>query len=71
MARRSPVQRLAQVFWPSLFALLVQGFQIDIDHWRQVFLCFGAVWGMEAARLRWAAGTSRPQPGGEHGEAAT
>ncbi len=52
MVQRSPVRRLAQVFWPSLFALLVQGFQIDIDHWRQVFLCFGAVWGMEAARLR-------------------
>ena len=34
--------------------LLIQGFQIDVDHWRQLFLCFGAVWGMEAARLRWA-----------------
>ncbi len=57
--RPSPVRRLAQVFWPSLFALLVQGFQIDIDHWRQVFLCFGAVWGMEAARLRAEAQTRR------------
>ncbi len=64
MARRSPVQRLAQVFWPSLFALLVQGFQIDVDHWRQVFLCFGAVWGMEAARLREAAGI-RPRTAAE------
>ena len=52
MLRRSPVRRLAQVFWPALFALLVQGFQIDIDHWRQVYLCFGAVWGMEAYRLK-------------------
>ena len=51
MWRRSPVRRLAQVFWPTLFALLVQGFQIDIDHWRQVYLCFGAIWGMEACRL--------------------
>jgi hypothetical protein len=59
MIRRSPVQRLAQVFAPSLFVLLMQGFQIDIDHWRQVFLCFGAVWGMEAGRLRWVAQTSR------------
>ena len=49
----SPYRRAAQVFWPALFVLLVQGLQIDIDHWRQVFLCFGAVWGMEAARHRW------------------
>ncbi len=49
----SPYRRYAQVFWPALFVLLVQGLQIDIDHWRQVFLCFGAVWGMEAARVKW------------------
>ena len=53
MIKPSPFRRLAQVFWPSLFVLLLQGFQIDIDHWRQLFLCFGAVWGMEAGRLRW------------------
>jgi len=45
----------AQVFFPCLFALLLQGLQIDVDHWRQVFLCFGAVWGLEAARQRWIA----------------
>ena len=49
----SPVRRLAQVYWPASFVLLLQGFQIDIDHWRQLFLCLGAVWGMEAARLKW------------------
>jgi hypothetical protein len=49
----SPYRNLGQVFFPPLFALLLQGFQIDIDHWRQVFLCFGAVWGLEAARQRW------------------
>lgn len=53
MFARSPYQRLAQVFWPALFAWLLQGFQIDIDHWRQLFLAFGAVWGLEAARRRW------------------
>lgn len=52
---RSPYQQLAQVFWPVLLSWLLQGFQIDIDHWRQLFLCFGAVWGFEAARLRWSA----------------
>jgi hypothetical protein len=56
---RSPYQQLAQVFWPVLFSWLLQGFQIDIDHWRQMFLCFGAVWGFEAARLRWLA-TQKP-----------
>lgn len=53
MFAASPFRRLAQVFAPALIVLLLQGFQIDVDHWRQLFLCFGAVWGMEAARLRW------------------
>jgi hypothetical protein len=69
MFRRSPVQRLAQVFAPSLFVLLMQGFQIDIDHWRQVFLCFGAIWGMEAARLRWAGQTALARHEPRHEEA--
>lgn len=51
----SPYRRLAQVVWPVLFAFLLQGFQIDIDHWRHVFLLFGLVWGLEAARMRWQA----------------
>ena len=51
----SPYRRLAQVYVPTIAVLLVQGLQIDVDHWRQLFLCFGAVWGMEAARLRRAA----------------
>ncbi len=55
MVVRSTYRRMAQVYVPTMFVLLVQGFQIDVDHWRQLFLCFGAVWGMEAARLRDAA----------------
>ena len=50
----SPFARIAHVFWPALFVFLMQGFQIDIDHWRHVYLMLGAVWGIEAARLRWA-----------------
>ena len=50
---QSPYQRLAQVAWPALFVLFLQGFQIDIDHWRQVFLLCGMIWGFEAARIRW------------------
>ena len=49
----SPYRRVAQVFWPALMVFLLQGFQIDIDHWRHVYLMLGAVWGLEAARVRW------------------
>ncbi|WP_237481676.1 O-antigen ligase family protein [Lichenibacterium dinghuense] len=49
----SPYRRAAQVYWPSLLVFLLQGFQIDIDHWRHVFLMLGAVWGIETARVRW------------------
>jgi hypothetical protein len=54
MIKRSPYQRLAQIFFPALFAILLQGFQIDIDHWRQLYIMLGAVWGLEVARQRWA-----------------
>ena len=50
---RSPVQHAAQVFFPCLFTSFLQAMQIDIDHWRHVYLFIGAVWGLEAARLRW------------------
>ena len=63
---RSPFRTLAQVFWPSLMVFLIQGFQIDIDHWRHVYLMLGAVWGLEAARMAWAArqpyAASAPDP---------
>ncbi|MBV8850031.1 MAG: O-antigen ligase family protein [Methylobacteriaceae bacterium] len=55
MTTRSPYRRLAQIFFPALFAIMLQGFQIDIDHWRQLYIMLGAVWGLEAARQRWAA----------------
>ena len=51
--RPSPYRRISQVAWPALMVLLLQGFQIDIDHWRHVFLLFGIVWGLEAARQEW------------------
>jgi O-Antigen ligase len=48
----SPAQGQAQVVVPTLLALFLQGFQIDIDHWRFVFFLLGAVWGLEAQRER-------------------
>jgi hypothetical protein len=53
MFKASPYRTYAHVIWPALLAMLFQGFQIDIDHWRWVFLQFGAIWGLEAARVRW------------------
>jgi hypothetical protein len=53
MILRSPFRSLGQIVWPTLCVGLLQGFQIDVDHWRQVYLLFGMVWGFEAARLRW------------------
>ncbi len=52
MFKRSPVQRLAQVYVPTLLAFFLQGFQIDIDHWRHVWLLLGCVWGLETARRK-------------------
>lgn len=49
----SPFQRLAQVIFPCLFAVMLQAFQIDIDHWRHFYLMLAAVWGLEAARAKW------------------
>jgi hypothetical protein len=51
---RSPFQNFALVVWPALMAFLLQGVQIDIDHWRHVYLMLGMIWGMEAARMRWS-----------------
>lgn len=62
MFKPSPYRRTAQVFVPALLALLAQGFQIDVDHWRELFLLFGAVWGMEAARQRWRRRTRQMDP---------
>lgn len=49
----SPVRRHAQVIVPTTLSLFMQGFQIDVDHWRHTFILLGAVWGLEAARQRW------------------
>ena len=74
MTRPSPYRRLAQVFFRALFATMLQGFQIDIDHWRQLYM-LGAVWRLEAARQRWvaapAAAEESPQPARALDELAT
>ncbi len=47
---RSPFMRQAQVLAPGALGFFLQALQIDIDHWRFVFLMIGAIWGMESAR---------------------
>lgn len=61
VSKASPYRDFAQMVFPALLALLLQGFQIDIDHWRQLFLMCGLLWGLEAARRRWIA-AGRPPP---------
>lgn len=60
----SPVQRQAQALAPVLLTVFLQGFQIDVDHWRHVFFLLGAIWGLEAARQRWT-DNHRPAPESE------
>ena len=48
--KTSPYQRLAQVYFPALLVFYLQALQIDIDHWRHVYIMLGSVWGLEAAR---------------------
>lgn len=51
----SPYQRQAQIVFPALLMFFLQALQIDIDHWRHVYIMLGMVWGLEAGRCRWVA----------------
>ena len=57
---RSPCQNEAIAVWSCLFVQMAQGFQIDTDHWRHLFLLFGALYGLAAAERRRRAG-AQPQ----------
>lgn len=60
--KQSPYMHQAQIVWTALFMFFLQAFQIDIDHWRFVYLMLGSLWGLETARRRWiSAGMPRPQ----------
>jgi hypothetical protein len=55
VTRPSPYRSRAQIFAPVLISYFALAFVIDIDHWRHFPLLMGAVWGLEAARQKWAA----------------
>jgi O-antigen ligase len=48
--RRTPTQNHAIVLWSVLFVTILQGIQIDTDHWRHFYLMLGLVWGLAALR---------------------
>jgi hypothetical protein len=50
--RPGPYRTLAIPVWSALFLHILQGMQIDTDHWRHLYLLFGLVWGLAAASDR-------------------
>ncbi|HEV2513082.1 O-antigen ligase family protein [Bosea sp. (in: a-proteobacteria)] len=50
--RRGPLQGQAIALWSVLFVTILQGFQIDTDHWRHFYLMLGLVWGLAAIARR-------------------
>ena len=67
--KRGATQLHAIAIWSVLFVTILQGFQIDTDHWRHLYLLMGLVWGLAAlppeseaadARLSTGSGTAVP-----------
>jgi O-Antigen ligase len=53
--KRTPWQRDAIAIWSAFFFLMLQGFQIDTDHWRHFYVQLGLTWGLMLATLRYQA----------------
>ncbi len=49
----TPWRRHAIAFFAPLLMLILQGLQIDTDHWRHFYLLLGMVWGLYAASELW------------------
>lgn len=50
--RKGPYRSVALPIWACTFFLIVQGLQIDSDHWRHFFLLVGLTWGLAGATYR-------------------
>jgi len=48
---RTPWQHHAIAVFCPLFATILQGVQIDTDHWRHFYLLLGLIWGLYAASV--------------------
>jgi hypothetical protein len=53
--KRTPWQDDAIAVWSCFFFLIVQGMQIDTDHWRHFYVQLGMTWGLMLASLRYEA----------------
>jgi hypothetical protein len=54
MLIRTPWQHYAIAVYCGLFTTILQGVQIDTDHWRHFYWSLGMVWGMFAAGMMYA-----------------
>ncbi len=53
--RKTPWQKDSIAVWSSFFFLMLQGMQIDTDHWRHFYVQLGLTWGLMLASLRYGA----------------
>jgi hypothetical protein len=60
--RRGPTQLHAIAIWSVLFVTILQGLQIDTDHWRHLYLMMGLVWGLAALGPREESAGAPDQP---------
>lgn len=58
--KRTPWQRRYIALWSVTFLGLLQGFQIDTDHWRHLWLEIGLVWGAAIATYAYARRPRKP-----------
>ena len=58
---RTPTQNHAVALWSVLFVTILQGVQIDTDHWRHFYLMLGLLWGLSVHNA--SAGALAPQRG--------
>lgn len=52
---QSPFRNIAAVVFCPLLATILQGVQIDTDHWRHFYWLMGMMWGTYVATLNWRA----------------
>lgn len=55
MLIRAPWQNFAILVFCPLFATILQGVQIDTDHWRHFYWLLGLIWGLFAASMAYRA----------------
>jgi hypothetical protein len=74
--QRTPFQPWAIIVCAALIPHILQGFQIDTDRWRHLFLLYGLAWGLAAISRKWLIlnaprpaapeARHRPLPAGSH-----